>query len=101
GLRRHWRWPYSTLNTEAFAKAIEPALSHADQIACYIARHYSEPLTADQIAKAVGLHPNYAMNLFRKAFGTTMMHFLVQHRISHAQRLLVTTEDPIIEIAAN
>lgn len=77
----------------------DPALSRADQIACYIARHYSEPLTADQIAKAVGLHPNYAMNLFRKAFGTTMVDFLVQHRLSHAQRLLVTSDNTVLEIA--
>jgi AraC-like DNA-binding protein len=78
----------------------DPSLSRADQIACYIAQHYAEPITADQIAKAVGLHPNYAMGLFRKAFGTTMVDFLVQHRLSHAQRLLVTSEKSVIEIAA-
>jgi len=39
------------------------------------------------------------MNLFRQAFGTTMTDFIVQHRISHAQRLLVTTDDPVTEIA--
>jgi AraC-like DNA-binding protein len=76
-------------------------LSRADQLACYIARHYHEPLTARQIASAAGLHPNYAMTLFRKAFGSTMTDFLTKHRISHAQRLLVTTDDPVIEIAAN
>jgi AraC family transcriptional regulator, melibiose operon regulatory protein len=74
-------------------------LSRADQLACHIARHYQEPLTAGQIAAAAGLHPNYAMTLFRKAFGTTMTGFLIRHRISHAQRLLVTTDDPVIEIA--
>ncbi len=79
----------------------DPALSRADQIACYIARHYDEPLTADRIAKAVGLHPNYAMNLFRRAFGTTMVDFLVQHRLSHAQRLLVTSDLAVIEIASS
>jgi len=76
-------------------------LSRADQLACYIARHYHEPMTASQIACAAGLHPNYAMTLFRKAFGATITDFLTRHRISHAQRLLVTTDDPIIEIAAN
>jgi AraC-like DNA-binding protein len=74
-------------------------LSKADQLAAYIARHYAEPISADAIAKASGLHPNYAMNLFRKAFGTTITDFITQHRISHAQRLLVTTHDPIVEIA--
>jgi hypothetical protein len=50
-------------------------LSRADQIACFIARNYYEPLTADSIAEAVGVHPNYAMNLFRQTFGTTMTAF--------------------------
>ena len=74
-------------------------LSRADQLACHIARHFSEPLTADQIARTVGLHPNYAMNVFRKAFGMTMTQFVVQHRLYNAQRLLVTTEDPILDLA--
>jgi AraC-like DNA-binding protein len=81
------------------SRAPDPRLSRADQIACYIAQNYDRPLTADGIAKANGLHPNYAMNLFRQAFGTTMSDFIVQHRISHAQRLLVTTSDPVAEIA--
>lgn len=85
----------------AKARPPDPQLSRADQLACYIARHYEEPLTASQIAAAVGLHPNYAMSLFRRAFGTTMTDFLTKHRVSHAQRLLLTTDEPIIEIAAN
>ena len=39
------------------------------------------------------------MSLFRQAFGTTITDFIVQHRISHAQRLLVTTDDSVLEIA--
>lgn len=77
----------------------DPSLSKADQLACHIAQNYAEPLKAEDIAKAGGLHPNYAMNLFRKAFGTTMNDFITRHRISHAQRLLVTTSDPVIDIA--
>ncbi|WP_235908362.1 helix-turn-helix domain-containing protein [Roseiconus nitratireducens] len=92
-----------------FARGMSPAavagttsrLSRADQLACYIAKNYQEPLTSQIIAEAHGVHPNYAMNLFRKAFGTTMTAFIVQHRISHAQRLLVTTEDTILNVAMN
>lgn len=81
------------------AKHPDPTLSRADQLACYIARRYHEPLTADRIAKANHLHPNYAMNLFRKAFGTTITTFITQHRITHAQRLLVTTPDSVLDVA--
>ncbi len=76
-----------------------PNLSRADRLACFIARHYQQPLTSQKIADANDVHPNYAMNLFRKAFGTTMTAFLIQHRIAHAQRLLITTEDAILNIA--
>jgi AraC-like DNA-binding protein len=75
------------------------ALTRADQIACYIARNYQQPLTSQSIAEAIDVHANYAMTLFRKTFGTTMTAFIIQHRISHAQGLLVTTDDTIRNIA--
>lgn len=76
-----------------------PMLSRADQLACYIAKNYHQPLTSQSIADANGVHPNYAMGLFRQTFGTTMTTFIIQHRISHAQRLLVTTDDNILNVA--
>jgi AraC-like DNA-binding protein len=88
-----------TLSSEPVARHPDPALSRADQLACYIARNYHEPLTAQMIAQANKLHPNYAMNLFRRAFGTTMTSFITQHRISHAQRLLLTSDESILNLA--
>ncbi len=76
-----------------------PVLSRADQIACYIAQHYRERLSSQSIAAATRLHPNYAMNVFRRAFGTTMTTFITLHRIWHAQRLLITTDESILVIS--
>jgi AraC-like DNA-binding protein len=74
-------------------------LNKVEQMACLIAQRYTERLTVDAIGKAVALHPNYAMSLFQKAFGTTLIDYLTQHRISHAQRLLATSDQKILEIA--
>jgi AraC-like DNA-binding protein len=74
-------------------------LNKVEQMACLIAQRYTEPLTVDNIGKAVGLHPNYAMSLFKKAFGTTLIEYLTHHRVSHAQRLLATTDEKIVEVA--
>lgn len=74
-------------------------LNKVEQMACLVAQRYTEPLTVTEISRAVGLHPNYAMNLFRKTFGTTLIDYLTRHRISHAQRLLATTDQKIVEIA--
>lgn len=74
-------------------------LSRAEQMACFIAQNCTQPLTAETIARHVGLHPNYAMTLFQRTFGTTLMKYVTQYRLSHAQRLLVTSTDLIVNIA--
>ena len=77
----------------------QPEVSAVERIAAYIALHYTEPLTVDQISEDVGLASGYAMTLFRKVFGQTMMENVMDHRLAHAQRLLVSTEDQILNIA--
>ena len=74
-------------------------LSRAERMAGFIAQNYTQPLTAEAIGQHVGLHPNYAMALFQRTFGTTLIAHITQHRLSHAQRLLVTTKDSIASIA--
>jgi AraC-like DNA-binding protein len=74
-------------------------LNKVEQMACLIAQRYTEPLTVEEIGRAVKLHPNYAMGLFKKAFGTTLIDYVTHHRVSHAQRLLATTEEKIVEVA--
>jgi AraC family transcriptional regulator, melibiose operon regulatory protein len=74
-------------------------LNKVEQMACLVAQRYTEQLAIDDISRAVGLHPNYAMNLFKKAFGTTLIDYLTHHRISHAQRLLATTDAKIVDVA--
>jgi len=81
-------------------KPVERAgLSKAEQMACFIAQHYTEPLSAADISGWAGLHPNYAMSLFKRVFATTLNDYLTQHRISHAQRLLATTDQKVLAIA--
>ncbi len=75
------------------------ALSKAEEIACFLAKNYQQPLTTDGVGSAVGLHPNYAMTLFKTVFSTTLTEYLTQQRLSHAQRLLVTTRAKILDIA--
>jgi AraC-like DNA-binding protein len=52
-------------------------------------------LNSQQVAKAVGLHPNYAMRIFKKIAGMTIQEYVVAHRVSTAQRLLLTDSEPI------
>jgi AraC family transcriptional regulator, melibiose operon regulatory protein len=74
-------------------------LSKVEQMAAFIAMRYADPLTVADVGEHVHLHPNHAMTLFKRAFGTTLIDYLTRHRISHAQRLLATTGDKVLAIA--
>lgn len=84
---------------DRIATVTDVGLNKVEKMACYIAQHYTDRLTVESIAKIVGLHPNYAMNLFQKTFGTTLVNYLTQHRVSHAQRLLATSDCTIANVA--
>src|SRR5262249_11481123 len=47
-------------------------LSKAERLAGFVAEHCTERLTAVDMGQAVGLHPNYAMGLFKSTFGMTL-----------------------------
>lgn len=85
---------------EAFRTTVSgEAVSKAEAIARYIAEHYGEPLRVGAIASAVDLQANYAMSLFRRTFGMSMVEYLTQYRIADAQRLLATTDATVVDIA--
>ena len=75
-------------------------LGRFERMATLVATHYREPLTIDDIAQSVHMAPAYAMRVFRKFSGMTLHEFLMHHRVSHAQRLLATTDRTIDRIAA-
>jgi AraC-like DNA-binding protein len=73
--------------------------SKVEQMAVFIAANYARSIQVKEIADAVDLHPDYATSLFKKTFGITLSDYLVDHRISHAQRMLATSQTKITEIA--
>jgi AraC family transcriptional regulator, melibiose operon regulatory protein len=73
--------------------------SKAAQLAEFMSEHYQEPLQIRDVANVVGLNESYASTLFKETFSMTMLEYLTQHRVAHAQRLLVTTNKSVLEIA--
>lgn len=71
----------------------------AEEMATFIAKNYVRRITVKEISGAVRLHPNYAVGLFKKTFGLSFVDYVTQHRISHAQRLLTTTDTKIVGVA--
>lgn len=78
---------------------LRSGISHIEAMTRYICENYTEDLTIERIANAVGLHPNYAVNLFRRETGSTLVEFTTRQRLAHAQFLLATTSLEVLEIA--
>jgi AraC-like DNA-binding protein len=65
----------------------------------FIAQHYREPLTVQAIADDAKLHPKYLMRVFKKQCGASVWEYLTRLRVSHAQRLLITTDLKVLDVA--
>lgn len=77
-------------------------LPHNDAAAAaaeFIDNHFSQPIGLEEIATAAGRSQAYLNRMFRKRFGTTALHRLLQRRAEHARFLLESTDLPIWRVA--
>ena len=69
-------------------------------LACaYVAEHYAEKLSVDDLAEVAAVSPSYLIRLFKRQMGTTPHDYLLRHRISRAKELLAETTLPSAAIA--
>lgn len=95
---RLWRLALQQGAAPAPSVRCEPG-SAAERMAQHIVAHYHTALTVEEVAAAVGLHPNYAMTCFKQTFGMTIWEYTLQYRVAQAQRLLVTTDASVLDVA--
>ncbi|MBE6554144.1 MAG: helix-turn-helix transcriptional regulator [Ruminococcaceae bacterium] len=69
---------------------------HAEK---FIKKHFGAPIKLRDVAKAVGLSPNYFHTVFSEAMGLTPREYLEEYRIKIAKKLLLTTQLTLCEIA--
>ncbi len=74
-------------------------VEHIERMLRFIAEHALENISAEDVGRAVGLHPNYAMSIFKRAVGHTINQAIVRHRLDTAQSLLISTDLSITDVA--
>jgi AraC family transcriptional regulator, melibiose operon regulatory protein len=72
---------------------------HVEKMVRFVGEHCLENISANDVAGAAGLHPNYASTLFRRAVGVTITQAIVRQRLDTAQSLLIATDMPVTTIA--
>lgn len=93
--RLAWKRQHKTAPRAAEHKARR----QVEAIAAFLAESYREDISTADIGRAVSLHPNYAMTLFRRECGMSIWQYLIRLRLSHAQLMLLSTDKTVLAIA--
>ena len=66
----------------------------------HIRLHYSEDLSVSHLAELFGYNANYLSTVYKKATGTSLVHYINQTRVAAAKALLLDTNASITTIAS-
>lgn len=64
----------------------------------YVAEHYQDPLTLEQVSFVADLSPSYLSTVFKKDTGMTFLEYLSKIRMDAAKRLLKETNRTVADI---
>ena len=66
----------------------------------FVAEHYAEPITLQDIAASANVSKSEALRCFHETIQTTPVRYLINYRLDRASDLLHTTDDTVTQIAA-
>lgn len=69
------------------------------QVQSYIDQHFSQPLTLQDMGRALHVSPYYLSHVFKETSGYSPTQYLLRRRIGEAQNLLISTDLPMARIA--
>ncbi len=75
------------------------AIQHFEKMLRFVALHFINRITIADVAASAGVSQSYAVSLFSKFLGRTIMKHIRDIRIVHAKMLLVETDQKILAIA--
>lgn len=75
--------------------------SVADEAKFYLDVNYSEKIRLKDVARNLGVHPNYLTRVFREKYRMTPKQYLLDLKLKKACQLLRTTDLPVVIIAGS
>ncbi|MGN1368739.1 MAG: response regulator [Aristaeellaceae bacterium] len=70
------------------------------QLIDYVEEHYCEEISLESVADAFHLSPSYVSSLFKQQANKGFRKYIIDRRIEQAQKLLLTTDMKVYEIAS-
>ena len=75
--------------------------AHMTKMKDYVQKHFTEKVSAAEVAAAAGLSISRALHLFRKECGVSLSSFIARRRVDFARYLLSHTDRSIAAIASD
>lgn len=97
-----WNIFYDNIEITSKTQAKSREMQHCSRLQImmqYIHTHYSENIKLDDIAAAVYISKNSALQIFRKGINMSPFSYLIQYRLARAAELLLSTDRTIASIA--
>ena len=69
------------------------------KVDCYVRATLDRSVRVKDLARQVSLSASYLSRAFKTSFGTTPHMYIIRLRLELAQRLMLTTQDPLSQIA--
>jgi AraC-like DNA-binding protein len=67
----------------------------------YMQNHYREEIRVNKLAELAQLHPSYYSQVFKRSMDKTPVSYLTHLRMNKAKELLLMTDKPVSDIAAD
>ncbi|MBR2444258.1 MAG: helix-turn-helix transcriptional regulator [Clostridia bacterium] len=94
-----YRVAYVQLTSTEFVERKNKGADTYGRILSFISQHYTEQITAKDIAKELGYDHRYVTSLIKKGLHSTFRRLLNEYRVSHAQYLLTAEAKTISQVA--
>ena len=86
-----------------YEKKVEPSnrknIDKLKPVIKYVELHYSDSMTVAEMADIAGFSESHFMRFFKETFGVSFITYLNDYRLSMAARLLLATEDNILDVS--
>ena len=81
----------------AFARGF--TARHYKRVLDFVADHFAETITVENLANIAALSPSHFSRLFKQTIGQSPMHFVMTYRVEQAKKKLSHQDLPLIDIA--
>lgn len=92
-------WQQKGLSLDAGYKLKEINTKKLQKVFDYLDKHYQEEISTESIAKMCNMSYSYFSRYFKKIMGRTFTEYINYIRITEAEKLLLTTDMNVTEVA--